>query len=284
MNLIDMSEVSVVSSDDKSEHRVHRDDVAILVASFDGYKDLWEPFFGCFFKYWPDCPYPVFLGSNAVTYHHKQIDSILVGSDQGYTSNLIAMLEQLDYPWIILWVDDAFLSRPVDTARLKQLIANAKAEQAASLKLIASKSTRSVANPSSTGIGEIPRGTPYRVSISLSLWQKRSLLDCLIPGLSAWQIELNGTFKALQTSNKYFGVANVHREPVLDFVHGVIKGKWTPEAVEFLNNEGFARHLGTRERLSWTSQVYIWLRNFVPDFVVNWWHQRQLQGKSTGVA
>jgi hypothetical protein len=28
-------------------------DVAILVVSWDGYADLWDPFFRCLFKAWP---------------------------------------------------------------------------------------------------------------------------------------------------------------------------------------------------------------------------------------
>lgn len=43
-------------------------DVAVVVASCDAYADLWEPFFRLFRRYWPDCPYPVYLGSNFRTY------------------------------------------------------------------------------------------------------------------------------------------------------------------------------------------------------------------------
>ncbi len=42
-------------------------ELAILVCSCDKYADVWEPFFKLFFKFWPDCPYPIYLLSNYLT-------------------------------------------------------------------------------------------------------------------------------------------------------------------------------------------------------------------------
>ena len=36
-------------------------DSAILILSCDKFSDLWKPFFDLFWKYWPDCPYNVYL-------------------------------------------------------------------------------------------------------------------------------------------------------------------------------------------------------------------------------
>ena len=34
---------------------------AIVVISFDGYKDLWDTFFECYEKFFPDCMLPIYL-------------------------------------------------------------------------------------------------------------------------------------------------------------------------------------------------------------------------------
>jgi hypothetical protein len=40
------------------------DNLAVIVVSCDLYSDVWKPFFTLFFKYWNDCPFPVYLTSN----------------------------------------------------------------------------------------------------------------------------------------------------------------------------------------------------------------------------
>ena len=69
----------------------NKNDVTILVVSCDKYKDLWIPFFHCFFKYWSDCPYPVFLASNDLEYSDPRVKTILIGPDKDYSSNLLAI-------------------------------------------------------------------------------------------------------------------------------------------------------------------------------------------------
>ena len=39
---------------------------SVLVPSCDAYADLWIPFFALFWRYWSDCPFPVYLGTNPV--------------------------------------------------------------------------------------------------------------------------------------------------------------------------------------------------------------------------
>jgi len=41
-----------------------RANCSILIPSCDKYSDLWRPFFTLFWRHWPDCPFPVYLGSN----------------------------------------------------------------------------------------------------------------------------------------------------------------------------------------------------------------------------
>ena len=36
-------------------------DMCILVVSCDKYADCWTPFSDCMRKFWPYCPYPVYL-------------------------------------------------------------------------------------------------------------------------------------------------------------------------------------------------------------------------------
>ncbi len=69
--------------------------VAVLVTSCDKYQDLWEPFFTLFFRYWQDCPYPVYLGTNHLKYDHERVKTIAVGDETDWSSDFRSMLEQI---------------------------------------------------------------------------------------------------------------------------------------------------------------------------------------------
>src|SRR4051812_28550474 len=79
---------------------------AILVISCDRYADLWPHFFGCFFEYWPDCNYRLFLGTNRLRYEDPRVTTICVGEDRDYSSNLTAMLAEINEEWVIVFVED----------------------------------------------------------------------------------------------------------------------------------------------------------------------------------
>jgi hypothetical protein len=70
-------------------------DISVLVVSCDAYQDLWKPFFSCFFKFWPDCPFPVYLGANFKKYEDDRVQTILIGQDLDYSTNLLMMLKQI---------------------------------------------------------------------------------------------------------------------------------------------------------------------------------------------
>jgi len=235
-------------------------DIAILVVSYDEYQDVWHPFFRCFFKHWPDCPFPIFLGSNTLTYPDQRVTSILVGPDRDYSSNLIAMLDEIKQEWIILWLEDVFLSAPVATDRIQELIRLAQREKAAHLQLHARRfTTESLlrGNRAVDGIRELPKGMPYRVTIALGLWSKASLRNLLRPGESAWEIERLGTLRSFNSTESFFYLANEQLAHMpLSFVHGVLKGKWTWTAARFLKQVNLEAHLSTRETQSTISHLY----------------------------
>ena len=55
--------------------------VTLLVPSCDRYADLWPPFFALLRRQWPDCPFPVVVGSN-----HRPCTETGVGSVCGHRS------------------------------------------------------------------------------------------------------------------------------------------------------------------------------------------------------
>jgi len=233
------------------------EDPAILVASFDAYQDLWPVFFQAFFKYWPDCPYRVYLGANTAAYADPRVSPILIGADRDYTSNLQAMLAQVPNAWVITWIEDRPPCAPVDTARLVQAIQLAQQRQAAYLKLIPLYPLALV--PAAALIGEIPKGWPYRVSLTVALWQQTALRQLLRPGETAWDIERQGSGRSAGLAGGFYALPLAARwSPPLRDQHLVLKGQVMRAALPFLRREGQAEFQAHRPVQSWWAFLYNW--------------------------
>ena len=102
-----------------------RDSVAIVISSCDAFFDAWRPFHSFLRKFWPDCPFPIFLITNELEISSPRIHAIAVGPDRGWSSNLIAALEQIAFPHILYFQEDYFLTEPVRNAQLAQDFAEA---------------------------------------------------------------------------------------------------------------------------------------------------------------
>jgi hypothetical protein len=235
------------------------EDLAILIVSWDGFRDVWPALLDCFFRHWPDCPYPVHLGSNAVACDEPRVRPLTVGADAGYSANLIAMLERIEQEWVLIWLDDVLLSGPVDAARLEALLAQARAAGAGHVRLnVEPPYVAPLFARWKRGLeaGELPPGSPYRVSIALSLWRRGTLRAVLEPGESAWQAERRGAARSDRLAEPFLCAAPTGgRRPVVPFVHGVIKGRWTWEAARFLRRAGLGAHLGVRPVATFAEHV-----------------------------
>jgi len=84
------------------------DKFAVLVVSCDNYSDLWEPFFELFWRFWPDCPFNVYLLSNKINADIPRVKNLLVGDDISWSDNLRKGISQLKEKYILLFIEDLF--------------------------------------------------------------------------------------------------------------------------------------------------------------------------------
>ena len=238
-------------------------DVPILVVSCDAYNDVWHPFFHCFFKNWRDCPFPIHLVSNKLTYQDSRVSSVLVGDDVDYSSNLINALHQIPQEWVIFWIDDRPPSKKVDTARIVELIEIAQAKDAGYFKLIPCNPPAFVEK--SEDIGELPKGIRYRISMTVALWKKETLLKILQPGESSWDIEKRGGInRANQIDDKFYALPiEVFSSPPLQDVHLISKRKYIWRAINLLKRENISNCLEKRSKASLWKNLYFELYHLV---------------------
>jgi hypothetical protein len=227
-----------------------RQDVAVLVPSWDGYRDVWGAFFHCFFKYWRDCPFPVFLGSNSVKYPDPRVSPILIGPDTDYSSNLTAMVAHIKQDWIVMWVEDLLLNRSVDTKRVCDLVSLAREREQGHLRLaprprsLVGLVAHSVEDAGTLEVVPIPKWFRYRVGLTIGLWRKDVLLKLLRPGETAWDLERSGSRRSRRLAEGFSAVPT--ESSAFSTVNSIRKGKWTREGVALLRREGLEACLGER--------------------------------------
>jgi hypothetical protein len=249
----------------------------LLVASCDKYADLWEPFFTLLWKQWPDCPYPIYLGSNYKVYADKRVATITVGEDISWATSVLQMLDYLKTDYVILFLEDFLIKRSVDTKAVDHLVHIAKEKKVGCLRLaalmpLALPPTRPLAEI--PGIGVIEPGDPYRVTAQAAVWRVETLRCLLVPGSNAWEFETLGTQLSEEISHPFWGVY----EPVIVYDQCVEKGKWKPEGLAICREAGVQVDLGTRaafteeelsnhySTISFNSQRYFSKRNAISEF------------------
>ena len=203
-------------------------DTAILVVSCDDYSDLWGPFFHIFTRNWPDCPYPVFLGANHKEFEAAFVKTIRVGDDRSWGENLLLMLEQMNSRWVLMFLDDFFLTRRVNTEEVEDMVTTAEGNGLGCLRL------RPSPPPSRRllqfeNIGLLRKGDDYRVSTQVAIWDADVLRQLARPEFSVWDFEIYGTLLSEQVNREFWGVY----EPVIHYQHAVERGRWISLGLEY---------------------------------------------------
>lgn len=61
---------------------------AVIIASCKAYSDSWGPFFTQFFKYWPDCPFPIYLITEGGEQPDPRVSMLILQKDNGWSDNV----------------------------------------------------------------------------------------------------------------------------------------------------------------------------------------------------
>ena len=194
----------------------------VLILSWDGYADLWPPFFNLFWRYWPNCPYSVLLGSNQQHFAHPKVRMALAPQEGSvWTARTRRQLEQVTSRYVICILEDFFMQSAVAQEQVDYCLCALESLQGVMLRLIPNPPPdRPVLGWEN--IGSCDAGRPYRVSLQGTIWHRERLLSLLCDGESQWQFE-EGASRRSGNSGGYYCVYR----PVLTYRHHVVeRGKW----------------------------------------------------------
>lgn len=229
---------------------------AILVLSCDKYADVWQPFFTFFKKYWKDCPFPVYLGTNDVIFKCDGVQQIFSHRKSTWSDELKVILDQIPEKNILLILEDYFIYQTVVNADIYKCLQVMEETQAAYLKLGAFPAKYDKLWPhrelsSHKGFAEIKAGSEYRVCLQTAIWNKEILLQLLQTNENPWQFEIEASKRSSGIKRPFLSVMS---DPSKKIVHGPITyyctalsaGKWMRGAVSLCKKENIAIDLTLR--------------------------------------
>lgn len=222
-------------------------DIVMVVPSCDKYKELWKPFFVLLKKYWPDCPFKIYLISENPNY--PGVEGI-AKKDEGWATNMKRALEKIKEPYILLIIEDFLLSRKVNTQKVLELFEIMKKENICHLGL--TPFLRRVYFPQfrnypdlievrKDSLGEKVNNRQnfywlhYRVTTQAGIWNKEIFNKILREGEDIWETELIGTSRSYQ----FEPFVMMKDESVIKYVNCVDKCKITEEGRKYLEDNNF---------------------------------------------
>lgn len=219
----------------------------ILVLSCDKYADLFEPFYYCMEKYWPNHPEIIYSTESIVNPHYKTICKNYPNNE--WTRRIYDTIKDWDDEYIITLCDDVFIRKPVNNDRLNYLYdVVKKLDNFCSLTFISERRNHPNINIKELSdyknVGIKTRDT-WKNSVNATIWNRKNLLKALTgtknKHTDIWKFEsdpdrfydfnyyssINGDWPI--NWGREFGGSHIALQ----------KGKWTRECVDFFNSENY---------------------------------------------
>lgn len=217
-------------------------ELSILFLSCDKYQDLWKPLFYCVDKYWKDCPFSLYLGSNTIPFRDVKVKSILSGPDKGWSSSLRAILEQISTPYVFLWMDDIFPIGSINSSDFIETVDFMKKHKAKYVHIDSKPKPDKIIEKGKYGVYE--QGAPYRVT-TFGFWEVAALKELLIVGESPWNFEIMGSYRSQYVDGFYCTM-----ELLFPRLHVVEKGGIFRDAYIYCKEHGIVLDTQKRSVLS----------------------------------
>lgn len=236
--------------------------ITMLLLSCDNYSDIWDDFFNLKERFWPDCEYQWFIVTESKDYVRKNVSTIKCGTALSWAGRFRLAVNQVETPYVGLYLDDFFIKSPIDNNRIKSFLELMEKEKVSFLNLgnvfhyILRQPNLKYFAPH---LVVIPQHLRYGIDTGAAIWDKSFLLEKLGEGeYSAWKFESDRCAEA--ASEKGLGGLilcddqlsfNVSEIPV------IIQGQFYPEAIKYFKEEVGYKILSKRKVMSaWEVRKY----------------------------
>lgn len=231
--------------------------VAIVVTSCDAYSDLWNDFFALQKKNWSDCQYDTFLVSNNLEFRDSTIKTIKCGEEYNWTGRLKFALSQIEAKYIILLLEDYYISEKVASEDVNQIIELMERDNVNYYKLEKRGTEVKEVYEDTPHLYRITKDIKYGVSLTTAVWNKEFLEKAIGDNdYTAWEFELSRNSRN-DCIWDVDGVCLCDVRNVLNITHMVQRGKYIRSSVNRLKKLGISINNSNRGKLGLYYTVYL---------------------------
>lgn len=234
--------------------------LAILVLSCDKYSDLWDDFFNLKERFWSDCPYPCYLATDTLDYQRDGVKLIHFGNIRTWSICARKALEQIEEPYVALFLEDAFIYKKIDTSIVASNLQFCIDHKSDFLTMERNRMEKALTpeDQVTPHIWRIYRHRKYGIDTSAAIWKKNFLMkelekeDC-----NAWQFEVNYCKEAESEEGLQGNIFFDDRQPFnISPVEVVRVGKLNPLALRFFKKQGYTIDTSKRGKLGLVKTIW----------------------------
>ena len=268
------------------EHPSATQDMCILVVSCDKYADCWEPFSLCMQKFWPDCPYPVYLATETKEAPRNSIyKTALHSQNQSWTGLLREVCNQISEEYIFLVLEDHWVADTVQTGKIIDTLDALRQNPSVGLIYLDFPQKNFPIWKIDPAFYEITPNTAYRLSAGPSIWRKSFLLLTCSVDIDAWNFERLKSFD--RSTFSYTVLACCHSQyKRVDVSGAILRRKWQSFVPKFAKEQNIHIDFSQRKIMSFQDNVKICIKSFIfnlnPALIVkvqNWLYNLQHKAK-----
>lgn len=210
--------------------------VAIIVSSCDAFFDAWRPFNSFMRRFWPDCPFEIFLITNELQVRSSRVLALPVGPDRGWSDNLLKALDRVQKPYVFYMQEDYFLTGPVRDEQLANDFAQLIDSGASSLCFRARSNPDPGFEPLNDRFGIVPINSDGRTRCQVTLWKRNVLRSILRPNETAWNFEARGSERTREM--RILSYQRRDNTPIPYLMSAISRGFWMPDALALCRSHG----------------------------------------------
>lgn len=240
---------------------------AIVIISFDGYKDLWDVFFKCYKRFFSDCTLPLYLITNKEVPNYQHVTVVTTGDEISWSHRVRKALEQIPENELLVLLEDYFLCEKTNSLKIEGLFQIFENNDYDYMRVIPIP-VQYKRKP--TGVYPLDPSEVYGVNLQAAIWKKSYFNKLLYDDdFSAWE------FEARQKSNcsmRIEGNCAALNYTGLNYMNGVIQSKWYPRTVKWLKKNNIDIPEGKRLVIKRYKLVVMdvknWLLHHVPARII----------------
>lgn len=230
-----------------------KDSLTLLIHSCDKFSDLWDAHVKLLNQNWGDRNIRTIILSDTPRpdVHLTGVEIIGAGEGKEITERIRYALPLINTEYVLVTLDDYFLTSPIDTARIQRLVDIMEKDGMDYIRLFDRPHCQKFPT-SHKGVCTFELTGDYRVNLYAGIW-RRDFIERTLgeETLNAWQFEVTLTNNAREANGKC-AVSDGNEFPILDVVR---KGRILPKAWTYLKKHDL--YHGPRTRFP--RSAYTWL-------------------------